>query len=342
MSNIFDGTGLWVFNMGACSGSAKPETYQGRENMVTTLQLSGANWAAPKVANGILPYNRTGQDTYNGPDKTLPEFYDEMSARGFPRIGWQYLYGNSPIQEANVAIAQIKKYKLQGFLLDPETEYESLSKAVAANLYMTHLRAECPGVQIGLASWRFPSLHPNMPWVQFLDQMDASRGDVHMPQCYWEGDTSATGPGAQLARAVKELTLLKNLPVYPIGSAYMNRQKNLQMWIPTAAQMETFAQTAASLKLAGLSWWAWDTMVAKDAPSPAQAGKYGWWKTVLKESAFFEPGTQPAPALSWDQAIQAWAMGAGYDWSGDKFETAARQALDVWARARGYTGPKPE
>jgi hypothetical protein len=287
---IFDGSGLWIFNMFACMGCNPPESDAARQHMLTVLQLSGARWVAPKVADGYLPYNRL-VDTYHGPDETLPAFYAFMTAHGYPRLGWQYIYGNIPIQEAETAAAQIKKYNLQGFLLDPETEYDG--KITAAMQFMSHLRSLCPGVPIALASWRFPSLHQAMPWQSFLDKMDSALGDVWMPQAYWEGDNSPGGAGVQLRKCVTELLALKQMPILPIGSAYGNRITAFNYWLPTSAQMDDFARTAKALGMLGISWWSWDTMVAKDAISPAQPGKYGWWASAARSSSLWSAGSLP-------------------------------------------------
>jgi hypothetical protein len=359
MTSIFDGTGLWIFNMSALIGKTPQAT--AIQNMITTMQLTGAAWAAPKTANGVLPFNRSG-NVNSGPDTILPDFYAAMTVRNLPRIGWGYIYGNYPVKEAEVTLAQINKYKLQAYLIDPEIEYEKPGKATAAAQFMTILK-NGTDIPIALASWRFPSQHQPFPWLEFLAKMNPA-SDVHMPQVYWEGDNTLSGPANQVAESIKELQALKALPVYPIGAAYMNRQKDLKMWIPTAGQMDSFATMAKNKGCKGISWWCWDQLIAKDAASPAQPGKYDWWKTITKEASLFEAAwpTAPEPAsppAAWSQAIDAWARSRGYtgagistiyweafinSWAEEQsadWQGMWKAAFDTWARTMGYTGPKP-
>jgi hypothetical protein len=324
---IFEGMGLWIFNLSACVNGKPTDSDEAIDHILTVMEITGAAWAAPKVSNGILPYNRTGTSTYYGPDTTLPKFYQAMRKAGRPCLGWQYIYGNAPIQEADQAADQITKYGLDGFMLDPETEYETAAKTVAAMQYMRHLRTRCPKTPLAMASWRYPSLHPTMPWTAFMDEMSAERGDVWMPQAYWEGNNSPTGAGQELRKTVKELALVKNLPILPIGSVYGQRQKNLTYWLPTEDQVEDFANTAAALNLPGISWWSWDTMVAKDASGPALAGKYGWWAAVVQAGKRWQDDDPTPPATPPGPAVVSPAVWMQY--------------IDAWARTKGYDGPKP-
>jgi len=95
-----------------------------------------------------------------------------------------------------------------------------------------------------LCSYRFPSLHPELPWSSFL-----RRSDFHAPQVYW---MQADNPGEQLQRSVRELLALRALPVVPIGAAFVEAG-----WQPTVAGINEFDRMAQALKLPGIGWWEW-------------------------------------------------------------------------------------
>lgn len=320
---IFDGQGVWIYNMLSCSGGYPPESQKGLEHIVNAVKLLDLAWVAPKVSNGYLPYNRVvgrGMTTNNGPDGVLPAIYDAMTALHKPRIGWGYVYGNVPQQEADIAISQIRKYKLQGWLVDAESEYDG--KAEPARLYMRTLRNACPDVAIAFAGWKQPSYHPKYPLVAFLEYMDASRGDVWMPQVYWIDQTSPARPAEELAASMKELLKAEALPYLPIGAAFGQTIKNklgipIRYWQSTAEQMANFSAAAKTAGCPGISWWSWDLMAEKDSPDPTSGkGSLNWWKTIGQEAPRWALGEQPVPEpqpQTWEQAVDAFLRRMGFD-----------------------------
>jgi hypothetical protein len=290
--SIFDGLGIFIWYVNKCAGTFKPETAEARNSIKAVMDTVGMRWAAPKVTDGYLPFNRNG-NTYYGTDNILPEFFKAQKAAGRPLIGWQYIYGALPQKEAEIAAEQISKYELQGLILDPEAEYKASGRSVAARTYMRKLRDLCPNVSIALCSYRYPSFHQEIPWAAFLENMDASKGDVHMPQVYWEDDFRSTAPKIQLEKSMNELRKLKDLPFVPAGSAY-GKMGSLQYWNPTPEQMSNFSASAKLLGCTGVTWWAWDTIVDKDCTLPTEKGKQGWWKALMSLSSDWTGSGSPA------------------------------------------------
>jgi SnoaL-like domain len=108
------------------------------------------------------------------------------------------------------------------------------------------MRAAFPSLPMALASFRFPSYHPQLPWKAFLD-----RCDYNMPQVYWE---QVHNPATQLTRSVQEFQALTPFrPIVPIGPTYKTGG-----WAPTENDITEFLNTAKSLNLSGVSFFSWD------------------------------------------------------------------------------------
>ncbi len=198
-----------------------------------------------KVADGIRAYNLRPPlwlDNIVGP------LTNAFHGAGIKVYGWQYVYGKSAIGEANRAIERVNKFNLDGFVVDAEQEFKLAGKAEVAKSYMSILRANLK-VPVGLTSYRFPTLHPEFPWKEFLE-----RSDFNMPQVYWQGAHNA---GAQLETSISQFKALedklglKHLPIYPIGAAYHENG-----WTAQASEMHEFFDRAAKL-VPAVSWWEW-------------------------------------------------------------------------------------
>lgn len=249
------------------------------------LKEMGVKAAWIKVADGELDFNAN----------LLKAAVENLRNFGIAVWGWQYLYGanrytNQSIaaKEAEAAIRNINKYSLDGFVLDPEQHYKRAGASTWAATYMTKLRSVLPDITIGLCSYRYPSLHPELPWSQFL-----ANCDFHAPQVYWK---LATDSGKQLQRSADELRNLRNLPVVPVGAAYSEGG-----WAPTVGQIDEFNQTAHLMRLTGVSWWAWD-----DRGIEAHAD----WYEAIRAHVWVTNPVQPEP--TWQEAMDTWARSMGY------------------------------
>jgi ketosteroid isomerase-like protein len=161
-------------------------------------------------------------------------------------MGWHYVYGYDPVGEASIAVSQMKKYSLDGYVIDAEVEYKLAGRAAVADTFMSKLRAGLPSTPVALCSFRWPTYHPQFPWTNFLNKCD-----YNMPQVYWMGATDA---GAQLARSLKEF---KNItpfrPLVPTGPAFSESG-----WYPTVSEVLQFLDTAKSLGMTAANFFSWD------------------------------------------------------------------------------------
>ncbi|RPI35175.1 MAG: hypothetical protein EHM70_00445 [Chloroflexota bacterium] len=221
-----------------------------------------------KIANGSATYN---VDPTSGVD-LAQRLVQALHAVGIQAYGWHYVYGDSPISEANIAIQRILQLGVDGYIIDAEAEYKKPGKKEAAKKFMNQLRLTLPNLPIGLSSYRYPSYHPELPWREFLEKCD-----FNMPQVYW---MQAHNPGEQLNRCVREFQAMTPYrPIIPTGAAFREHG-----WQPTAAEVLEFLQTAKRLNLAGANFWEW---------SDARSGKLpGLWEQIRDFSWTQAPAPQ--------------------------------------------------
>ena len=196
-----------------------------------------------KVADGAFPYN---VDLDNGYDyaKTAVK---KLQAQNIQVWGWQYVYGDYPTQEAEIAVKRAQELGVDGFVVNAEIQYENKAKASAATRYMTILRNHLGKIPIALSSYRYPSYHKNLPWENFLKLCD-----YNMPQIYWV--KSHDNAGEQLKRSVNEFKQIRPFrPIIPTGPTYKESG-----WVPTKAEVVEFMTTAKSLGLSAVNFWYWD------------------------------------------------------------------------------------
>lgn len=195
-----------------------------------------------KIADGPYQYN---YDRVAKVDLIAP-VREALRLKNIQVWGWHYVYGYDPAGEARIAIQQIQRLGLDGYIIDAEAEYKEAGKANAATRFMSLLRTALPNLPIALSSYRFPTYHRALPWTEFLKKCN-----YNMPQVYWEG---AHNPVTQLTRCVEEFKALSPWrPIIPTGPTY-----NTGDWQPNDYDIKRFLDTARSLGLPGANFFSWD------------------------------------------------------------------------------------
>ena len=232
MSLIY-GKGFYIWKIPNCEGGDPAA-------IASVAQQAGLQHVLIKIANGIYDYN---YDSTTKADLIKP-VCEALLAKNIRVWGWHYVYGDLPSDEAKAAIRQINRLPLDGYVIDAEGDYKD--KYTAAKIFMNALRASLPNFPIALSSYRYPSYHPQLPWVNFLNKCD-----LNMPQVYWE---QAHNPGEQLIRSLKEFQLMEPYrPYIPTGAAYASSG-----WVPTTSDINEFMDTALSLEMPAANFWSWD------------------------------------------------------------------------------------
>lgn len=231
---MLTGKGMYIWQVTACEVGDPLK-------IALTAQAAGLNHVLVKIADGGDGYN----DALVGGVDQATAVVSALQRAGVQCWGWGYVYGDYPVAEADTAARRVRETGVTGYVIDAEGEYKRAGRAAAAVAYCDRLRKALPGVTLALSSYRYPSLHPELPWREFL-----SRVDYNIPQVYW---MYASNPGAQLRRCVAEFTALPvRRPIIPTGAAW--RQGT---WSVTPAQAVEFLATAKSLGLAGANFWDW-------------------------------------------------------------------------------------
>lgn len=226
------GKGMFIWNVWNTEGGDVAKALE-------VAKSAGLNHILVKIADGVLAFNvRDGRDY-------AAEFAHAFKQEGLAVFGWQYVYGQNPEKEAEVAIRRIHECGVDGFVVDAEAEYKNKPKQ--AEQYMTKLRVALgSGFPIGLSSYRFPNLHREFPFNAFLKYCD-----LNLPQVYW---MQAHNPRQQLESCLSQYrqTWLFQRPIVPTGAAFQEHG-----WRPTAKEIYEFLDAAAKY-CAGANFWVWE------------------------------------------------------------------------------------
>lgn len=197
-------------------------------------------WVSIKVVDGINSFN----DAYIAPTIT------ELRKVGIDVWGWGYTYGNNPVAEGSATATILNSLDVSGYMIDAEGQYDRSMMGPTATAYVNNIRAKY-GKPLGLCSYRYPNLHNNFPWNQFLAQID-----FHCPQVYWIQAVGDTVSGYQLGRSYNQLQALKVLPFIPIGTIVKD---DFSAWVPSVPQIQNFSDTAKQLNLPGYGYYDLDS-----------------------------------------------------------------------------------
>jgi hypothetical protein len=163
-----------------------------------------------------------------------------FKSAGLHVCGWQYVYGNSPVGEANVS-AEAKRAGADCFVIDAEAEYQG--KYVAADQYMRRLRALVGAAYpVALAPFPYVDFHPGFPYSVFLAPGAAQ---ANQPQMYWH--TIGASVDQNFAHTYTWNRIYQR-PIFPLGQTFDRA--------PTG-QIKRFRQVARAYGAPGVSWWEW-------------------------------------------------------------------------------------
>ena len=113
------GKGIWIWKLSEAEGGNVSAIIERCENV-------GIEWVAIKCGDGGYFWSQCKLSTI-----------EQFQNAGIKVFGWQYVYGDDPIGEANVA-NQILDLGVDGFIIDAEGEYEG--KPNNATIYLEKIR----------------------------------------------------------------------------------------------------------------------------------------------------------------------------------------------------------
>ena len=239
-----EGKGMFVWILSRCAS--------GDMGILVQMCLDAEiKWISIKVANGTTLYKGSWY-LGNKQQALLDELVPLAKVAGIEIHFWGYTYGVRPGKEVGPIIEMIKKHRPNSYTINAEKEYKTPAGKQAAIDHASGIRwamqisssDEIPDIPIGLSTYRWPSVHPEFPWKEFMPYID-----FHNPQVYWQG---ADNPGAQLRRSVHELVTLKDIPIIPAGTMYPHKS-----WKPTPEHIYEFCTLAQEFGLPAVHFWEW-------------------------------------------------------------------------------------
>ena len=263
------------------------------EQLAEELVEKGFSHVLIKIADGAVSYEAD----------VIEDYVKALRKTDLMLIGWQYVYLKNPTFEAARAVERMKTLGLDAFVIDAEAEAK-LVNAATMQVYVNGLSAiEKP---IGLSSYRWPSVHPELAWTILM-----SVCSFVMPQVYW---ANAANPGEQLERCVREYKLRwPSIPIVPTGAAYQEYG-----WRPTAGEIQEFAAKCEELGLTGYNFW-----------EMANAIRYGLYNIVCNLET---GGLPPEPTTPTTVTVRSSALNM-------RAEPTTGGNVPIGTLRRGFQGP---
>jgi hypothetical protein len=230
------GKGYYIWQIPKCDGGIPSA-------IAAAAVQAGLSHVLIKIADGpSMVYN---YDEETDTD-LIPPVLTELRNSGIQVWGWHYVKGDDPVGEAQLAVRRTLELGTDGYVIDAEREYKERGKEKAAEVYMRRLREGLNDLPIALSTYRYPRLHSDLPFAEFLE-----KADFAMPQVYFE---KSHNPEEQLDQCVEQyMSLVPARPVIPTAPTYA-----VADWRPTPEEIQRFFQRSKDLGLPAANAWSWD------------------------------------------------------------------------------------
>ncbi len=262
------GKGMFIWKIKNASGGDV-------DVIARTAAEMGLNYLAVKVNRGYWSYNWRQLPSGQWVDDYIPALKQALDPYGIKLFGWGDAWLLNGAREAGKAVERIEKHGLAGYFIDAEAQAkQSPQRHAQANYYSIKMGEV--DVPVLLCSYRYPSLHPELPWTELLECCTH-----HAPQVYW---IHGSNPELQLAQSIQELLGKKELPFVPAGPAFDEHG-----WKPTEQEMEEFNTACIEQCCDGVVWWEYD-----------EAEDNGFF-SVIKEHDW---SAMPAPPPTMEEKVE--------------------------------------
>jgi Putative peptidoglycan binding domain len=216
------GRGMWIWQISQSNGGTL-------SSIISTARAYGVSTLMIKSADGPTMWSQ-----FN------PQVVRTLHSAGLRVCAWQYVYGNDPLVEADVA-AEAVHDGADCLVIDAESEYEG--KYVSAQSYITQLRKLVgQSYPVALAGFPYVDYHPGFPYSVFLGPGGAQ---LNAPQMYWL-DIGTTVSNVYAHTYTYNDVYQRQID--PLGQVWEN---------PPAGQIILFRQLSRTYGAPGVSWWDW-------------------------------------------------------------------------------------
>jgi Putative peptidoglycan binding domain len=220
---------MWIWELGSTDGGNLADIIAG-------AKLYGVNTVFVKSSDG--------GDYWSS--QFTPAIVHALHAGGLKVCAWQYVYGASPLREADAGARAVRD-GADCLVIDAEAQYEG--RYIAAQTYMERLRSLIGSrYPVALAGFPYVDFHPSFPYSVFLGPDGAQ---YNMPQMYWRDiGTSVSDVFAH----TYSLNRIYRRPIFPLGQLYSN---------PPPREIVRFRELDLAYGAGGISWWDWQSASAK-------------------------------------------------------------------------------
>ncbi|HTR74180.1 MAG TPA: peptidoglycan-binding domain-containing protein [Solirubrobacterales bacterium] len=293
--------GMWIWYVDQSQGGSVPA-------IVSTARSHGIGTVYIKAADGTTAWSQF-----------TAALVEELHRGGLKVCAWQFVYGKSPVAEANLGAAAVAA-GADCLAIDAESQYEG--RYASASLYLRTLRAAIgERFPLSLAGFPYVDYHPAFPYSVFLGPGGAQ---VDQPQMYWK----------DIGTSVREVfahTYLYNRlwgrPIFPVGQTYES---------PGRGPLRLFRRYAASYGTVP-SWWDWQETGEREW------GALGAGSGARKLPGFVPEVEYPLVKIGARGDLVVWAQerlltaGAELEVNG-VFDQTMRRAVRAFQEAHGLPG----
>jgi hypothetical protein len=226
--NPLQGRAMWIWELSSTEGGNLADIIAG-------ARLHGVNTVVLKSSDGGSFWS----------NQFTPTIVHALHAGGLKVCAWQYVYGASPVREANLG-AEAVDDGADCLVIDAEAQYEG--RYIAAQTYIERLRSLIgTRYPVALAAFPYVDFHPSFPYSVFLGPGGAQ---YNAPQMYWRD--IGTSVAAVYAHTYS-LNRIYQRPIFPLGQLYSN---------PPSQQIVRFRELDLVYGAGGVSWWDWQSASA--------------------------------------------------------------------------------
>ena len=220
---------MWIWELSSTDGGNLAD-------IIAHAKLHGVNTVVLKSSDG--------GDFWSS--QFTPTIVHALHAGGLKVCAWQYVYGASPIREANLG-AEAVHDGADCLVIDAEAQYEG--RYIAAQTYVEQLRSLIgTRYPVALAAFPYVDFHPSFPYSVFLGPGGAQ---YNAPQMYWRD--IGTSVAAVYAHTYS-LNRIYQRPIFPLGQLYSH---------PPPRQIVRFRELDLLYGAGGISWWDWQSASAE-------------------------------------------------------------------------------
>lgn len=213
-------------------------------------------------------------------DAPLIEYISILRNRGLIVEGWGYHYPGSPKRQGEAITERYQTLALDGYQINVEAQYKLIGEAKSAAAFKTMADQIPPGMRVTVCTYRFPSVHREMPW-KFMSDHPAVDGWT--PQVYW---ALSDNPVEQLHQCIYEYNAIDNKPLYPVGPTFGQNFKTGKdtavYWTPTEQELINFREACLDGGLSRIYYFRLDQVIQKN-----------WWPMLKAATGAFRAVDPP-------------------------------------------------